>query len=601
MTNDALAILRREAFAAVRPPARVDLVSWIERNVRLPATVAAESGPMRLFPWQIEVARSIENPAVERVTIQKSARIGATQLMVAGIGHFALNDPALQLVVMPSESDVRMLTTDVIEKTFEASPALRNALLEDVSGRDTMLSRHYPGGRLSLVSGASPKNLRARTARVLWLDEVDGLDVSAGEEGDPVALAIRRTMTFGTSRKIVMMSTPLDEETSRIARAYSEGDCRVWELPCAHCGAWHELTWAMIRWPDDQPERAHFVCLSCGCITEESGKAAMIARGRWRATRPEVTEHHSYRLSTFGASTLAAASWGALAVEFVKAHRDPHLLKTWVNTVAGETWKEDAPEALHEDDLASHAVPIGLEPAVPEGALILTAGADVQHDRIELTVTGHGEDSRMWILSHRIFWGNVVDPHDPCWADLDEFLRSRFRHELGGMIEVSAAAIDAGDGQTMQTVMGWAAPRLRSRIIAVKGIAGNRPVIERAQRSKHRAPLWLAGVDTIKSALFSRSRAGLILFAADLGPEWFAQFVSERRVLRTSRGQPVHAWERIPGRRAESLDCCTYAVAARQLLHPDWDRRRLELAGQTGAAPPLRPVVVASEWMTRGR
>jgi len=185
--SDTFTQLRREVFAALRPPPIIDLPNWVEANVRLPSTVAAQPGRMVLMPWQREVARSIGDPLVERVSILKPARVGATQLMVAGIGHFAVNDASPQLVVMPSENDCRMLLTSIIEPTFAASPTLRNALLENVSGRDTMLSRHYPGGSLALVSGASPKNLRARTARVLWIDEVDGLDESAGDEGDPVA------------------------------------------------------------------------------------------------------------------------------------------------------------------------------------------------------------------------------------------------------------------------------------------------------------------------------------------------------------------------------------------------------------------------------
>ena len=57
------------------------------------------------------------------------------------------------------------------------------------------------------------------TARVLFADEIDGYELSAGAEGDPVELAMRRTMTFA-NRKIVLASTPVDADTSRILRAY---------------------------------------------------------------------------------------------------------------------------------------------------------------------------------------------------------------------------------------------------------------------------------------------------------------------------------------------------------------------------------------------
>ncbi len=107
----ALSDLRREAFALLAPPERIDLAVWVESNVRLPSTVAATAGKMRLFPYQRDIARSMGDPCVERVTWLKSARVGATQLAVAALGHYALNDPALTLVVMPSENDCRMLMT----------------------------------------------------------------------------------------------------------------------------------------------------------------------------------------------------------------------------------------------------------------------------------------------------------------------------------------------------------------------------------------------------------------------------------------------------------------------------------------------------------
>lgn len=123
---------------------------------------------------------------------------------------------------------------------------------------------------------------------MLWIDEVDGLALSAGDEGDPVALAIRRTMTY-SNRLVVMASTPVDEETSRILRAYNEGDQRVYRVPCPHCQEFNEVTWKDIQWPEGQPEAAYYVCPECGGVTEESGKAKMVAAGRWVATGPRLT------------------------------------------------------------------------------------------------------------------------------------------------------------------------------------------------------------------------------------------------------------------------------------------------------------------------
>jgi phage terminase large subunit GpA-like protein len=493
--------LRREAIALLAPPARLDLADWVESNVRLPSTVAATAGRMRLFPYQREIAQAMGDPAVERVTWLKSARIGATQLGVAALGHYALNDPALVLVVMPSEADCRMLMTAVIEPTFDASPTLRQALQKDVQKRDNMLFRQFPGGSLTLVSGASPKNLRARTARVLILDEVDALEVSAGEEGDPVALAIRRTMTF-SDRKIIMLSTPVDESTSRIARAYAEGDQRVYEISCPHCEDWHEITWASIRWPDGNPAAAYHGCPECGGVVEEVDKAELVAHGRWRATRPEVVGHRSYRSNAL-ISTLPAAAWGLLAQEFLQAKADPHLLKTFVNTVLGQPWRDDAGEGL--DETALTIVPYDLN-RIPPDALYMTGACDVQGDRLELSSVTWDAEGRGVVLDHSILWG---DPNQPeVWVALSDLISRRFQHPRGGTIGYDRVLIDAGDGNTMPAVYAFCLAR-QPAVFACKGISGWRqPPVALGRASDKRVRLQMMGVDALKDRVHRMASAG---------------------------------------------------------------------------------------------
>ena len=52
------------------------LPAWIEANVRLPAGVTAEPGPIKLYRYQRGIAAAVDGPRVERVTVLKSARIG---------------------------------------------------------------------------------------------------------------------------------------------------------------------------------------------------------------------------------------------------------------------------------------------------------------------------------------------------------------------------------------------------------------------------------------------------------------------------------------------------------------------------------------------
>lgn len=85
--------------------------------------------------------------------------------------------------------------------------------------------KEFPGGVLVLTGANSAVGLRSMPVRYLFLDEVDGYPNDAGDEGDPVDLAIQRTATF-SNRKIFLASTPTLKNYSRIEKAFLEGDQR---------------------------------------------------------------------------------------------------------------------------------------------------------------------------------------------------------------------------------------------------------------------------------------------------------------------------------------------------------------------------------------
>jgi phage terminase large subunit GpA-like protein len=191
------------------------------------------------------------------------------------------------------------------------------------SGRDTILSRFFPGGSLKIVAAKAPRNLRRHTARVLLIDECDGMESSG--EGSPIDLAQKRTLSFG-DRKIVMGSTPGVEDLSFIVPAYEASDKRIFEVPCPACGAFTEILWQHIEWPPGEPSHAACRCPHCEELISEEHKLAMIEAGRWTITAPDVQGHAGFRLNSL-TSPLANASWGILAAEFLDAKDDPAKLQ----------------------------------------------------------------------------------------------------------------------------------------------------------------------------------------------------------------------------------------------------------------------------------
>ncbi len=581
---------RVRALASLTPPPRLSLSEWIETHLRLPEDVSALPGEVRLWAFQRGIADAISDAEIERVTLVKSVRVGLSTLLTATVGSFVANEPSPILLLLPTEADCRDYVVSDLEPIFAATPALRGLLSADneEAGRNTLLSRRFPGGSLKVIAAKAPRNLRRHNVRVLLIDEADGME--PGPEGSPVVLAERRTLSFA-NRKIVMGSTPTIEQTSNVLRSYEQSDQRVFEVPCPECGAFTEIAWEHIEWEPDRPETAAFRCPHCAELISERHKAAMMEAGRWRATRPEVRGHAGFRINAL-VSPHANAAWGKLAAEFLTAKASPDTLQVFVNTILAQGWRESAEEA-NEHELQARAEPFSLE-AIPPEVLVITAGVDVQDDRVELTLVGWSRDEAL-ILGHTVVWGSPGD--DTTWAEVDDVLRTTWPHPKGGTLKVDAAVVDSGDGGWTERVYAFCRPRFSRRVVAGKGVAGTRPAITASQAKGGK--LFLVGVDGLKSQILTRlSRGRTIRFSGQLETAWFEQLASERRVVRYVRGQPVRRFERKPGVRAEALDCTVYAFAARHLVTVSLDRREEELSAVT-VLPPVASPVIRSRWLGR--
>lgn len=579
-------LIRRNALQALRPPANTPLADWIESNIHLPQTASATPGKMRLWAYQRGICEAVDDPEIERVTVLKSARVGYTQLLSGIIASYCANQPCPILAVQPTADDARDYAVD-LEALFEASPALRGLLGDeaDETGRSTMLNRKFPGGSLKFLAAKSPRNLRRHTAKVLLLDEIDGYLISP--EGDPISLAEMRTLTF-RDRKIIAGSTPVFD-FGPATRLYEKSDKRIFEVPCPSCGEHSEIRWADIRWDEGKPESAHWVCPSNGCVVEEKNKPAMVSAGRWTATAPSVKGHAGFKINAL-VSPHHNARWSKLVAEFLEAKKSPETLQTFTNLVLGEPWTTEG-EDLDEHELFGRRESFNLS-NLPADVLFLSAGVDCQDDRLEVVLMGHGRTD-LFVLDHRLIWGPIDG--DAIWEELDSLLKERWRHPSGGTIGIDACAIDSGDGGHTDIVHSFTRPRFGRRVVSIKGVSGfSRVFLERS--GSKRAPLWLVGSDAVKSQLFNRlSRGEGVRFSDALEPVYFEQLTSERRSVRYSHGKPVAIFERIKGKRAETLDATVYAWAVRNLVGQNLDQRAAQL--ESKAAPQRTPQVVKSKWL----
>src|SRR5687767_2331471 len=99
-------VLRR-ATAALRPPPKLRLSEWADRHFRLSEESAAQAGPWRTLPYQRGIMDAFTDPSVERVSLMKSSRIGATKIFNAVIAYHIDQDPTTVMVVQPSLEDAQ--------------------------------------------------------------------------------------------------------------------------------------------------------------------------------------------------------------------------------------------------------------------------------------------------------------------------------------------------------------------------------------------------------------------------------------------------------------------------------------------------------------
>jgi phage terminase large subunit GpA-like protein len=587
---------------------------WADQNRRLSSEASAEAGEWRTdrAPYQRAILDALTpNSPYERVVFMSSSQVGKTECLNSFVGYIIDRDPGPVLIVLPRVEDGEAWSKDRLAPMLRDTPCLRGKVA-DVRSRDSdnrILHKKFAGGSLSIAGANSPAGLAMRPIRYVLLDEVDRYPASAGTEGDPVSLAVKRSATWW-NRKVLLVSTPTVKGASRIESWWLKSNRSSFWVPCPQCGKFQILIWTNVEWPEGQPEQAQYRCEHCGVLIPSHRKSWMLARGEWRAANPKG------RVAGFWINQLYSPwkEWSETAVEFLEAKAGgPETLRAFINTALGELWDDEAETSVDMAMLLERRENFG--PRLPAGVCVLTAGVDVQWDRVELDLVGWGRGEESWSIEYRVFPG---DPSAPdVWRTLDEFLSRQWSHEYGLSLPVAACSVDSGFHT--QAVYDFCRTRYQRRVLAVKGKSGALPVWPRkpTRNTLNKTPLWIVGVDSAKSVIYGRLKIeqpgpGYSHFPKERDQEWFEQLLSETLVTTYSRGTPVREWRRKKGARAEVLDARVYAYAALCGLvsmgfRLDAEAERIEaLRPMSGAEQkstntgPERKVL-RSRWMDRSR
>ena len=594
------------------PPEDLTVDEWADKYRQLPAA-NAESGRWRTSrtPYLKEIMRAFTDPKVEDITIGAGSQVGKTEAMLNMLAFIIDQDPANVLFVVPDLEEAKKFSRQRIKTLIDENRRLKSKV-RDVVGKqsDTLLQKTFPGGSLTIVGSISAPALASTPCRYIFGDERDRFARSAGDEGDPWGLAKARQITF-YNRKSVQVSTPTVKRRSNIEKEFNKGTRERWCLKCPDCGAYHEIDFDDIRFDpvceiEGGKKKWHltgpvlWVCPDCGSAHSEKEMRKQPAK--WIAEAPEAYKEgrRSFWLSSFSSPW---TSWEYIVTRFLDAKDDPKDLQTVFNTLLGRLW-EDRDVEIDEETLYTRreeygTTSDGLPVEVPDGVLVLTCGVDVQDNRLEYEVVGHGFFGETWGISRGVISGRPDTKE--VWTRLDGVIGHEYRRPDGRTERVRFTCVDSG-GHFTQEVYEQTWRRLSYNVVAIKGQGGSgvpytKPytLVPVRENPRWKTRLYSLGVDAGKAAIMSAVKVqtpGAFFMHFPAAPEagydiaFFGGLLSEQKVT-TDRGE--EKWVPIPGHeRNEALDCRNYANAAFRILNPDLDAIDRKLKGLSAPAVPVQ-------------
>jgi len=326
------------------------------------------------------------------------------------------------------------------------------------------------------------------------------------------------------------------------------------------------------------------------------GTERVMVSGKWRTTATAADPGTvGYHLSALY-SPIGWLSWERIVRAWEAAQGSDEAIRAFKNTILGETWVEpgEAPDWSRLYDRREAWKP-GI---VPAGGLFLTAGADVQKDRIEVDVWAWGRGGTSWLVDHIVIEGGP--DHQGAWSELTKLLDQTWIHENGAQLRLAKLAIDTG--YEAPAVYGWSRRQGVAQVAPVKGVEGfNRSspvsgptyvdVTDAGKRLRRGARLWTVAVSTFKAETYrhlglprptkeelaegSTFPPGTVHLPDWVESEWLKQLVAEELVtVRTKRGFARLEWQKLRERN-EALDCRVYARAAAWIVGADrWSEAR---------------------------
>lgn len=573
------------------------IISWLNSKVWIHETFNRRIVSVKPVTNRATVCIEVDSPTHLFLAGRNLIPTHNSDIMNNVLGRYAHLDPCAVMMIQPtielaqdySKSRISPMIRDtkVLSQVFYETKSEDGAKTRD--GKNTILSKLFPGGRLIMCGANSPAGLASRPVRVLLADEVDRFPDSAGTEGDPVDLAAKRMTTFW-NRVMGLFSTPTNEGSSRIDVEYQTGTQEEWQHECPNCGEYHLIRHTEMECETEEHKDAKgrkivvvsdvkWRCPDCGSTFSEDEMRKVPQK---YISKNPAALHNGIRSFFVNGFTSPWLTWNDIMREWLEAKGDPTREKVVMNTRFGESY---AQQGAFEDyqQFIRRREKYGAD--LPDGVLLLTGAVDTQDNRLEYEITGWGYGEECWGICKGVILGQP--DNKATWDALDAVLDKVYRFKNGTGLKVARAFIDSG-GHYTSKVYEYCEKNFSKQRFAIKGTAGTPGIplnykIGKASGSK--IPLVMLGVDDGKQQVMNRLAieepgAKHFHFPLDEGflgtrgydELYFKGIISEHKKKVKRKGVIHEIWEPTAGVRNEPLDLRVYNLACMNSIHPDWDR-----------------------------
>ena len=565
-----------KALTRFLPPEKISLDEWAEKNIFLSPALSSVPGRLNLdfSPHIRHILKAVDDPKYNKFTWISGVQTGKTLFEMVIAAYFMAVDPSNILLFEPDAGLARSIAVERFNPLIDANPFLKN-LFTGSRTKNNDEEKIFTGGYLNFCSAGSLNDLISRSARIVLLDEVDSYKTDLKDRGNPIQLAKDRTIQQPRS-KFFMVGSP-GSELSELFQNYEKSNKAVVEYACIHCGEFQDLKFSSLKWEEgSEGYGAWYQCKFCSKKIFEGDKFKFFKDSKLRFDNPKPSERDHFGLWTNGLYSMSPKlTWEQIAIDHISAHRrkDKADRKRFTNSILAEMFIESRYK-IKESWLMERAKVYVSE--VPRHIGMLSAGVDIQHDRAEITVLGHGKQDKIAVIDHKIIYGNTAaDPESTeytIWKELDVYLNRPFKHESGREIYIKTAFADVQDG-TNPAIKKYCRTRMSRGIFPSSGRAGRQtknidgyfgPTM---QDRITKMPIIPLDTIRIKDEVFDRliiddeNTYRYVSFPKHLDDNYYKGLLSEKRKEKKEAGIVKVTYEKIHERN-EPLDCFCYAFAA---------------------------------------